>query len=335
MESNPIIKFYELKIKKVAETFGVPESEILEMLENMGMPLTDLGHEILMSDTTTDACLRDLFLNKYSGICKGDIHILKAFAVKTLKQAMPSEAKVELVLNSEKKADLEENLVKTIKDLFPPPLANRKDKELLEEFAKTEELSIGEELHSRAKGQRFLILNSKKEIDIELSLQVLRTARKGIAIPTVYPLSTGLTRVHHVSGFRSGRLAYEEESPFAPGKPLVEGWCLVCEEDFRGIPLKVRQFLRLVLNYTESAYFKNDKFKKFDVFSMSDRRSLMASARSGLESLIQAWPSVALIFEEAEALGTLPSLRLNPNSLNPVEGQLDPFKVTPNTHKNY
>lgn len=95
---------------------------------------------------------------------------------------------------------------------------------------------------------------------------------------------------------------------FVPEDPMVPGQALWEEQsdtyagaNWAGVPMKVRQLVRIAL-----------KNKLFNPENGAERMVLMNLVRQGWEAVAMQYPDAALRFDELQAAGKLPSLRVQP-----------------------
>ena len=308
---------FNSRIEKASEILKVDTSTIKIPLETIGISDDGLGIQLLEAETTTEDMLKKVITE----------HSASVLPLARLSAAI-------CILRGQDpflKKNQPENITSTdalLKNMIP--LAQRKDRDLLESFILEEDSFIQEELHKRACGKPFIVMGNNNEISLDISLELLKKARKGENIPNIIPIGgyrISRALVFPIQKFRKENRV-QEESPLIPNQALFDGYCEVTDEDFKTIEIEARQFMRLVVDYTNSSEFKNSKFHSFNLKSFSDRKALMVSASNGIEDLRRTWPSVALIFDDKKEMGTLPSLKI----VNPiVRKKSDPFHQNGNT----
>lgn len=325
------------RIEKASKFLNVPVGDIQTYLDILGISNDDFGFQLLEAETTTHNMIKDAFrqglhdakvelsLRDGKTLPSSDYPIWPearlAAAVALLKGEEIFTKKEPIVLPTTFTTNIshpDANL--NIKDTIP--LANRKDRSLLEDFILEEDISIQQELNTRANGKSFIVIDQNEKIQLELSLDLLKKARRGDVIPEMIAIGANeRAMVYPIQSFRRENRV-KEESPFVPGTPLFNGYCDQSDEDFSLVGEDARKFIRLIVEFTNSPAYKNSKFHKFSLNSHSDRKAIMASAFKGIEDLKKTWPTVSLMYEDRKLAGTLPSLKI----VNPiVRKKSDPF----------
>lgn len=332
---------FSSRLEKAAKILNRPIEDLQSYLDLIGIANDDFGFQLLEAETTTKQMITDAFrrgLHEENEKIHNESKVVLdstaytywpearlSAAIATLKgedvfSKKESVAPTTVVYNTSTTSNSSDLLKDSI------PLANRKDRSLLEDFILEEDLSVQEELDFRAKGHRFIVVDHNEKIQLELSLDLLKRARRGEEIPEIIPIGNDRAAVYPIQSFRRENRT-RDESPLVPGNMLFKGYCDQCDEDFSSIEESSRKFIRLIVEYTNSSSYKNSKFHKFDLHSHSDRKAIMASASRGVEDLRKTWPSVARIYDDRAAAGTLPSLKI----VNPiVRKKSDPFHTNGN-----
>lgn len=306
---------FHSRIQKVSDILKVmkPE-EIKDALNTVGISDDDFGFQLLEAETTDDNVLASALQEKYrvmkstsdAVFAEGLPEARLRAATAILKGRDPFSSKKEGSVFAVQTAPVEA-LSELIRNNIP--LQNRKDKDLLDEFIREEDLSVQQELDKRANGKPFIVLNETGKIIPEISLDLLKRARRGEDIPDMIPIGADRANVYPIQRFKlENRI--KDESPLVPGATLMGNYCRETDEDFGGISQEARQFIRLVVEFTNTEGYKKSKFHSFRLDSYSDKKALMSSARKGIEDLKKTWPSVARIFYDKQAAGTLPSLKI-------------------------
>jgi len=199
------------------------------------------------------------------------------------------------------------------------PIAQWEDRMLLETFAKTRDSELEQELDRRAQRNKFVVLKpgkyepGKEEINLETSLQLLKTARKRTT-PGTIPNGDIFSTVYRITELDpTDRII--ELCPIC-GETLYQGYCEKCQSSFLGVDDDSRSYVKLIVGSSN-----------FNPKSFSDRKAVIVSARKGIEDLKHSWPSLAQAFDEAKLTNSLPKLRVITNRPSTVA---DPFHVDGN-----
>jgi hypothetical protein len=195
------------------------------------------------------------------------------------------------------------------------------DMELLSLWDKSRDNQTEQELNRRAKGQPFIVLKSgtqtpgKETIDIEYTLEMLRTSRKRVN-PTIIPYGNNTyASVYKITDLNlNDRII--ELCPIC-GEILWRGYCSECDSNFAGIGDDERSYIKLIVDSG-----------KINTKTASDRKAVVVSASKGVEDLKVTWPGIFKDFEELRLTGNLPKLRKIAN--RPSKAPADPFHVSGN-----
>jgi hypothetical protein len=298
------------RVKKVSEFSGIDEKEIFDSLTKVGIDDTDEGLKLLNSDIASVEVLEQ----ELSVLVRMPVLKRKA-AIAILKgndpfKKDPPERKVNVVA-----PDAIAALTKALRNI-----GNMSDQELIDLYDRERDLSVEQEIDKRAKHQPVVILTGvmyepgKEQIDLELTCDQLKRARKGYTIPSMIPgKDKKIVRVYRITELNpDDRIV--ELCPIC-GEILYKGYCPRCELDFSGIPDDERAYVSLIVHC-----------EKFNRSSHSDRKAVHASASKNLENLKTTWPSIAPTFEDLKLTNSLPKLRMIKNI--PATQVADPFHVS-------
>jgi len=216
----------------------------------------------------------------------------------------------------------EESLYKVFKEV--KPIEQWSDRELLEKFSEDRDQNIEQQLNARAKGNAFIVLMplmpgeydpGKEKINIDFSLELLKTARRGKVIPSMVPYEDKICPVYRITELNM----QDRIVDYCPvcGETLYKGYCEKCALIFSSIGQDERAFIKLI---TES--------DSFNPRSYSDRKAVLTAAAKGIDELKLVWPSMAHKFDELKATGNLPTLRTI--ETRPTTTMADPFHVNGN-----
>lgn len=298
MSSNDLLP----RFTQAAELLAVNTDSLIKVFGENGISNDSTGIFVLESKTTTMEDIVEII----DGL-EGDIPKLKK---KTAAGILKGEGKEKKALPS-----IDQSIVEELK--MGRPIEQWTDEDLLKRYADKREYEVGQELHKRAKQQRFVVLMpsengyspGKEVIDISKSLELLKNARKRTN-PSMIPVENGARLVYYIIELNiQDRLI--EICPFCGGT-LYQGYCDHCPVNLVGIDDDSRAYMALI-----------SKMDNFNSKSMSDRKAVVTSAMKGLENLKSDWPSLSNVFEELKILNTLPQLRVIAS--RPAKKVDDPF----------
>ena len=317
----------ESRIKKAAEVLKVPQSEVEGVLKSeFGIESNDEGLMLLDAQTTTEQYLLDA-LNKLTW------PKLKILAVVAILKGRDPFSKVENAVQStndgsvkqppkdtliESPSVIAQTVVELTKSLRDPK--QMKDKELLELYDKERDYEVEQELHRRANFQYFIVLKSssdksgKKDIDIEMSLELLKRSRRMVN-PSLVRQGEIFVNVYRIT-----ELNPEDQivdlCPFC-NEITYKGYCEKDNADFSGCGDDEKAYIKLIT-----------EVESFNKASKSDRDAVLVSAGKGISDLRKTWPKVSRKFDELKLLNDLPKLRKSRTL--PSQRPADPFHVSGN-----
>lgn len=293
------------RVSKAAELLAVEPESLTKTLESSGIKNDSTGILLLEASTTSLEDIIDILkiMNVHRGVNSQlpKLHLKAAASILKDKDPFGKE-KMQILPN-----DLSNYHIESITEVIKStrPLEQQNDRELLERYAKVRDCSIEQELHKRAKQQNFIVLKQgkfepgKEEIDIEMSLDLLKAARKRTN-PSIVSLEGRIVPVYKIIELNlDDRII--ELCPIC-NDSLYRGYCQKCNVNFSGIGDDERAYIHMVSNSGS-----------FNSTSISDRKAIMTSALKGVEDLKQTWPSIAQEFDEKKAMGHLPKLRIIAN----------------------
>ena len=222
------------------------------------------------------------------------------------KMALPS-ARVLMagILGEEKPADKPQdggNMGAAIQAAFAAnrPVGQLKTKELLDRYEADSPQEVWDELKKRANGQPCIVHNKDGSLNVDLTLAVIQDIRKGADFGNTYNDGKVAWRLYPVGMFP------EETSLVCPltGKILANGYCSDLKVSWADVSEACMVFIRVIKN-------ENPR----EDFGRVAAKSLIQTAKNGIEALRGEYPEEALRYDELEKLGQLPSLRVNRNSL--------------------
>jgi hypothetical protein len=292
------------RIQKSAEVLGVSAEKITKILDEEGINDSTTGMSILNASTTT---IDDL------------VGILSPLGCsKTLKLKAAASALKEGCDRPKAEAPVvapQETFVEAMKAMRP--IQQWSDRELLEKYIQSRDPEVETELAKRSQNRNFVVLKAgkfeqgKEEIDVENTLELLKTARKRVT-PSFLPLGENgtVSPIYAITALNmQDRIV--EMCPIC-GFTLYHGYCEECQNNFAGIGDDERAYARLVV-----------QTGKFASNSSVERKALLASASKGIDDLKVTWPSVSQQFDELKLTNSLPKLRVISSRPNTVVK--DPF----------
>jgi hypothetical protein len=320
VSSTPI----ETRIKKAADVLKVSYDDFSAALKAVsGIELDASGLQLLDAQSTTEQVIVELF----GGYSYPRLSLLAAAAILKgkdpfAKKEEPAQAtSVSATVTKDSSVEgsvIAHQFVELTKSLRDPK--QMKDKELLEMFNDERDYEVLNELHKRAGFQHFIVLKSgqenktKKDIDIEMSLELLKRSRRMVN-PTLVRQGGVFVNVYRITEL-DPEDQIVEICPFC-GEIIYKNYCEKCGSDLGNMGDDEKVFIKLIT-----------EMESFDKNSLSDRRAVLASASKGLMDLRVTWPRVNKRFEELKILGDLPKLKKS-KSL-PSSKPADPFHVSGN-----
>lgn len=310
------------RFSKAAEALKLQESEVpvlKEMLSKVGIEEDDTGLKYLNSRVITSEDLVEIISGTFSERGKFCVKAAASYlkGVDPFDTSTLQVTKLDAPVTPNPTVDALVQIIQASK-----PVGQMTDPELLALWDKDRSEHSENELNRRAKGQPFIILKSgtnvpgREEIDVEYTLEMLKSARKRNNPKIVPYRDNTFASVYKISELNlNDRII--EICPIC-GEVLWRGYCEKCNSNFAGIGNDERAYVRLI---AESG--------KFQTSSVSDRKAVLTSAAKGIEDLKITWPSIFKRFEELKLTGDLPKLRMIANrpAQVPVDIQ-DPFHVS-------
>lgn len=310
------------RFSKAAEALKLQESEVpvlKEMLSKVGIEEDDTGLKYLNSRVITSEDLVEIISGTFSERGKFCVKAAASYlkGVDPFDTSTLQVTKLDAPVTPNPTVDALVQIIQASK-----PVGQMTDPELLALWDKDRSEHSENELNRRAKGQPFIILKSgtnvpgREEIDVEYTLEMLKSARKRNNPKIVPYRDNTFASVYKISELNlNDRII--EICPIC-GEVLWRGYCEKCNSNFAGIGNDERAYVRLI---AESGNFQTS--------SVSDRKAVLTSAAKGIEDLKITWPSIFKRFEELKLTGDLPKLRMIANrpAQVPVDIQ-DPFHVS-------
>jgi hypothetical protein len=323
--SSTSLSTIEGRIQKAAEVLKVQETEFQSIVKaTFGIELNAEGLQMLDAQTTTEQVIVEMLsgygfpklcLLATSAILKGRDPFSKENVKSIYQEGSGVSVKNDLTVEG---SVIAHEFVELTKNLRDPK--QMKDKELLEMFNEDRDYEVLNELHKRAGFQFFVVLKPgqegkvKKDIDIEMSLDLLKRSRR-MTNPSLVRQGETFVNIYRITEL-DPEDQIVELCPFC-GEIVYKNFCEKCSADFGNTGDDEKVFIKLVT-----------EMESFDKNSLSDRRAVLASASKGLDDLRKTWPRVNKKYEELKVIGELPKLKKN-RSL-PSSKPADPFHVSGN-----
>lgn len=301
---------------KAAQLLSLPTSQLLDALKSEGIEDDENGLATLDSPQVSVDDIVGILVSAGAKKlpAKAAAGILKSGEATKAPETVPVPEKAPAV------ADIGRTLEQLTRSL--KPIGSMSDAELLDEYIRTRDYEMEQELHKRAKFQPFCLLlpgkqePGKEQIDVAPTLELLKSARKRTN-PTFLPHGDTVVPVYRITELNvADRII--EYCPFCgEQRTLYKGYCEHCQTNFSDMGDDERAYLAMIA-----------QADNFNVESVSDRKYAHASAVKGLEDLKKTWPSLSQVFEEKKATGNLPRLRTI--APRPNTQVADPFHVSGN-----
>lgn len=117
--------------------------------------------------------------------------------------------------------------------------------ELVQAFDPEDSTSpVGKRLQEVSKGQPFIVYSQGRTIDVESTVKLLKELRD-FGPRETYEVNGEIKEIYAVGELPDN---YADENPLYPNRPLrPDGYCDQLNRSWEGVPLRVRQLIRLVL----------------------------------------------------------------------------------------
>ncbi len=161
--------------------------------------------------------------------------------------------------------------------------------------------AVGKRLQSLSRGEAFLVFDQNGLLDVDCSLLLLAEIVQGHAGRVSFLHPNGEVVEVHKIGYRPP--VFVDENPIYQGRTLRGQDCDQLNRSWDGIPLQVRQLVRLIVESRE-----------VDVVGPGGRDSAhnlmnLALEANAFKTLKQRYPTAALKFKSLESSGKLPTMR--------------------------
>lgn len=165
--------------------------------------------------------------------------------------------------------------------------------ELVQNYIPEEDNAVSKRLESIAKNQAFIVFNDK-EVDVDATFKLLKEIRDGFPSRTEY----NLKKVYKV-GFVPDKTF--DENPLYKNRPLrPDGTCDQTNRSWDGVPLEVRQLIRIAIDENELIVDIDKSHAILDIAISDDPFGKLA----------RRYRKSAIKFEELKKIGRLPLLKV-------------------------
>ena len=173
-------------------------------------------------------------------------------------------------------------------------------RELVENFDPEElDSPVATRLKSLSKGEPFVVYSDGRIVDVETTLKILSEIKAGHKGRTVIDVKGLPKKVYHLGEMPE---AYAEENPLYPGRPLrPDGTCDQLNRSWAGVPLEVRQFLRVMLNEEHNIHRVEDAHFFLDLAIGTDPMKVLRSR----------YAEISVKFDELKLHDNLPKLLIS------------------------
>jgi hypothetical protein len=286
----------EQRVQKAAKVMKITEDELWAGLGEMGIGKGDEDAlELIEAETTTEADAQKAFCGQGPDHHVPAVRIRAGWAILRDRQ------------NDEKPTVHAEITASS----FVRPITQYKDEELIGAYGEECSSDILDELNRRSSGRPFVVFDEGGKVDAEMSIRMLRIARRQPTSPQHVVMKDGKSvslRLHPVGAFPT---FWVEECPIHPDVILVDGYCEECDETFDGISEGNRKAIRIYADVVGSA-----------VMDRQFVHDMLERVRKDGSGYLLELPAAFRRFNELEEIERLPVLRRRPSSAG---GKKDPF----------
>lgn len=172
-------------------------------------------------------------------------------------------------------------------------------RELVEAFDPEDFASpVGVRLKEISRGEPFVVYDSGRAVDVETTLKLLLEVKQGYKGREDMDVKGGVKKV-----YRLGELPenYADENPLYRGRPLrPDGTCDQTGRSWEGVPLEIRQLVRVAMDTGELAVSHEQAHNTLDLVMESD----------ALAKLRKRYRKATVQFETLSKTGDLPTLKI-------------------------
>lgn len=172
-------------------------------------------------------------------------------------------------------------------------------RELVEAFdAEDHNNAVGERLLSMSKGEPFVVFSSGRTVDVETTLKLLMEVKQGYKGRSDVDVGGAIKKVYRIGELPEN---YADENPLYRGRPLrPDGTCDQTGRSWEGVPLEVRQFVRVAMETGELKVTHEQAHNTLDMVMEPD----------ALAKLRKRYRQSAIQFDELQKTGNLPTLKI-------------------------
>jgi len=238
-------------IQKAAKVMNISEEDIRSHLSMLGIEDDEIGLTILRSSTTTEDDAKHVFVH---GVGYKTLKKVKLVKISAFKAGWNILKGNESLLKND--FELKVNNMRDVQELTKPP-SQWPDKLLIEMYGENCDSTIFDELQKRSRGKRFIVFScidslksdndciSNFKVDVESTLKLLRLARGSNEMPSSYMVEGKLVNIFRVGEFPIYML---EECPIHKNTILLDGYCDLCKNTWKGINGKIRVIIRIAVS---------------------------------------------------------------------------------------
>ena len=258
---------------------------IWDCLNQLGINDDDLSYELLMSNDSKEGDFRAVFCDK-------------------MKLALPRFRRIWRILKAGSKEELKRESIGELTNEFINkimPIEQYSDKQLLEHYGVICDSKIEVELKIRSNQRYCIIFEDAENINIELSLKLLRLARRK-EVSTIY--KDGNKRTYRV--YRVGQFP-EQKYTRCPvtGRILINNYSNELGITW-DIPMEAMQFIAVMVN------------EGIDINSITANDLQQKYKEKGMDGLINLFPKIAIIYYSLKKIAELPNLQTKMSSRDAI-----------------
>lgn len=173
-------------------------------------------------------------------------------------------------------------------------------RELVEHYDPEEaENPVGKRLKEISRGEKFIVFATGRVVDVDTTFKLLTEVKQGYDGRKDVEVNGEIREVHAVGSLPDN---FVEENPLYKSRPLrPDGTCDQTGRSWEGVPMAVRQFIRVAIDTNAIDDITIDK--AHDILDM-------VVGDNALVKLRNRYRKAAIEFDKLENLGTLPKLKL-------------------------
>lgn len=157
---------------------------------------------------------------------------------------------------------------------------------------------VGKRLKEISKGEPFVVFDNGRIVDVDTTFKLLQEIKTGYNGRELIEVGGETKKVYRVGELPDN---FADENPFYIDRPLrPDGSCDQTNRSWEGVPLEVRQFVRVAIDLGEL------EVKAEKVHDILD----MVLSGNGFDKLRKRYPKAAVKFNELKKTGDLPKLKV-------------------------